>query len=71
MGKYFDNIKENLKIMQEFESSETEEESSSAMKVLRPNLLGVSRVNTKFKDIVAYESNKKERKSKSPYKFNS
>lgn len=55
MGKYFENIKDNLKIMQEFESSETEEESSSAMKALRPNLI-VSKVSHKFKDVLAQES---------------
>eukprot|EP00347_Sterkiella_histriomuscorum_P017727 403348226 len=67
MGKYFQNIKENLKIMKEFESSETEEESQSAMKILRPQL-AVGRTNSKFKDIVAIESEKKNKKNKS-YKY--
>ena len=38
MSQYFDNMKDSLRIMQEFESSGTDEESSMAMKALRPNM---------------------------------
>ena len=52
IGKYYSTVKDNLKIMQEFESSETDEESSYAMKALRPQL-GLKNGSQKFKDIVA------------------
>jgi hypothetical protein len=47
MDKYFTGMKDNVKIMKEFESSGTEEESASAMKKLRPDAL------LKFKDILS------------------
>ena len=56
MSQYFDNMKDNLRIMQEFESSGTDEESSLAMKALRPNMDNFENSNQKFKDIVAKES---------------
>ena len=47
MDKYFTGMKDNAKIMKEFESSGTEEESASAMKKLRPDAI------LKFKDILS------------------
>jgi hypothetical protein len=46
MGKYYEGIKDQLKIMKAFESSETEEESSNAVKTLRPQN------QAKFKELV-------------------
>lgn len=37
MGKYYDNIKDKLYVAKAFESSETDEESSLAIKALWPN----------------------------------
>ena len=36
MGKYYSGIKDQLRISQAFESSGTDEESTVAMKALRP-----------------------------------
>lgn len=42
MTKYYDNIKDKLEVAKAFESSETDEESRSAVKMLRPkNILKV------------------------------
>ncbi|CDW75762.1 UNKNOWN [Stylonychia lemnae] len=56
MAQYFDNMKDSLRIMKEFESSGTDEESSSAMKALRPNVKNFENSSQKFKEVVAQES---------------
>ena len=47
MGRYYHGMKDTLKIQKAFESSDTEEESSMAMKALRPKAN-----KSKFKDLV-------------------
>lgn len=58
MGTYFVNMKETIKIEKEFESSGTEEESSQAMKILRPGALG-HKTSSKFKEILAERKEKR------------
>lgn len=54
MDKYFDGIKDNLNIVQALESSDTDEESSSAVKKLRP------KNQHKVKEIVQEEDEKRQ-----------
>jgi hypothetical protein len=56
MGGYYDRMKEKLKIVKAFESSETEEESTVAIKALRP------KNKNKFKDLLERESSYKKKK---------
>jgi hypothetical protein len=54
MGKYYDGIKDQLQIQKAFESSETEEESSVAIKALRPENA------TKFKEFLHHDHQKRQ-----------
>lgn len=55
MGKYYSQIKDNIKLMKEFESSGTDEESTQAMKALRP------KTSFKFKEYLAKESERRKK----------